>query len=148
MVENNLQKDLQDHANLNKLSHNKNDYGVLNRKNIVEMVLPDSATVNFKRNGGHHGKYTIAVQYDGLWWVTLGSYGSCSGCDAFANAKMEDRNSDGENSTKHIEEEVERMLRDAYAFENRSDVDEYIKKKNCRLSEYSDDYPRLSDVLE
>jgi hypothetical protein len=145
MVENNLQKDLQDHANLNMLTHKKNDYGVLNRKNVVEMVLPESATVNFSRGGGYHGRYTIVVQYDELFWLTLGSYGSCSGCDAFANAKMQDRNWDGENSTEHLEEEVERMLRDAYAFENLRDADDYINKKNRHSSEYTDDYPRINN---
>ena len=117
MVEGNLNRDLQDYGDYDKI---ENSY--YNRDSAVETVLPDEAEVWFERSGGYQGVWTMIVKFDRSWWVSCGGYGSCSGCDRFLGG--------------HKVEETKRILREAYAFRTFEECQKYVEEKDRSWEEY------------
>lgn len=102
------------------------------REEAINNALPDDALVSFKRSGRYQGEYALVVLLDDCIWVETGSYGSCSGCDAFQ---------------RHREEEAKRILRDAYCFKREEDLETWMDESESLEMSYGGAREPLGEAL-
>lgn len=74
--------------------------------------LPESASVQFRKEGGYDGKLAFVIRLDGYLWIFNDYYGSCSGCDSFLANKWD---------------YTRDMLRKAYCFPDEHAAHQYVE---------------------
>jgi len=106
-----IKNDLIDYADMNGF-HN---YTGHKRDDAIRHVLPDSATLFSEYRGSYQGELVLLIECDGYVWLHFDYFGSCSHCDPFL---------DNEKSW------TEKMLREAYCFENSDDLRTYLDESD------------------
>jgi hypothetical protein len=124
-----LQRDLIDYADIDTVDW----VSVQGREQAVKAALPERSEVVFKRSGGYQGYYAFVVLLDGFLWVDTGSYGSCAHCDEYIG---------------HEKEEIQRLLWDAYCFDNINDLAMWISETEVLEMTYGDARQQLQDILD
>ena len=99
--------------------------------------------INFEQFGDYQGTWYALVEYNGQKGIVEGSYGSCSGCDAFEAEFSYGTDAPTEYGGKYRSSSYEDISREEY--------DKQMAEYNQRLSAFGQDYLRdiqQEDILK